>query len=72
MRPIRKQQLEYLDNIIRNKFDEKKRAINSQCEMEVSKQMEKDFDKFIETLKLEKLQKSKDSNLSNILSFLSF
>jgi hypothetical protein len=54
MRPIRKQELEYLDNLIRNKFDEKTRAISSQCEMEVSKQMEKDFDKFIETLKLDK------------------
>ena len=57
MRPIRKQELDYLDQLIRNKFAEKQQAIRSQCELEVEKQLEKDFNKFVSTLKLEKLIK---------------
>ena len=57
MRPIRKQELEYLDRLINNKFQEKQSAIRSQCELEVEKQLEKDFNKFVSTLKLEKLIK---------------
>jgi hypothetical protein len=57
MRPIRKQELEYLDRLINNKFQEKQSAIRSQCEIEVQKQLEKDFNKFVSTLKLEKLIK---------------
>ena len=57
MRPIRKQELEYLDRLINNKFQEKQSAIRSQCELEVGKQLEKDFTKFISTLKLDKLLK---------------
>jgi len=57
MRPIRKQELEYLDRLINNKFQEKKSAVSSQCELEISNQLEKDFNKFISTLKLDKLIK---------------
>jgi hypothetical protein len=57
MRPIRKQELDYLDRLINNKFQEKQSAIRSQCEIEVQKQLEKDFDKFVATLKLDKLIK---------------
>ena len=57
MRPIRKQELEYLDRLINNKFQEKQSAIRSQCELEVEKQLEKDFEKFVSTLKLDKLVK---------------
>ena len=57
MRPIRKQELDYLDRLINNKFQEKQSAIRSQCELEVEKQLEKDFTKFLSTLKLEKLLK---------------
>jgi hypothetical protein len=57
MRPIRKQELEYLDRLINNKFQEKQSAIRSQCEIEVQKQLEKDFNKFVSTLKLDKLIK---------------
>ena len=57
MRPIRKQELDYLDRLINNKFQEKQRAIRSQCELEVQKQLEKDFNKFVATLKLDKLIK---------------
>ena len=57
MRPIRKQELDYLDRLINNKFQEKQSAIRSQCELEVQKQLDKDFDKFISTLKLDKLIK---------------
>jgi hypothetical protein len=57
MRPIRKQELEYLDRLINNKFQEKQSAVSSQCELEVSKQLDKDFSKFVSTLKLDKLLK---------------
>ena len=46
MRPIRKQELDYLDRLINNKFQEKQSAIRSQCELEVEKQLEKDFEDF--------------------------
>ena len=57
MRPIRKQELDYLDRLINNKFQEKQSAIRSQCELEVGKQLEKDFIKFVSTLRLDKLLK---------------
>ena len=57
MRPIRKQELDYLHNLINNKFNEKQQAIRSQCELEVGKQLETSFDKFVSTLRLEKLLK---------------
>ena len=57
MRPIRKQELDYLHQLINNKFQEKQSAVRSQCELEVGKQLEKDFNKFLSTLKLEKLLK---------------
>jgi hypothetical protein len=57
MRPIRKQELDYLHQLINNKFNEKQSAIRSQCELEVQKQLEKDFNKFVATLKLDKLIK---------------
>jgi len=57
MRPIRKQELDYLHQLINNKFQEKQSAVRSQCEREVGKQLEKDFNKFLSTLKLEKLLK---------------
>ena len=57
MRPIRKQELDYLDRLINNKFQEKQSAIRSQCELEVGKQLEKDFTKFVSTLRLDKLLK---------------
>jgi hypothetical protein len=58
MRPIRKQELDYLDRLINNKFQEKQSAIRSQCELEVGKQLEKDFNKFVSTLRLDKLLKT--------------
>jgi len=57
MRPIRKQELDYLDRLINNKFQEKQSAIRSQCELEVGKQLETSFNKFVSTLRLEKLLK---------------
>jgi hypothetical protein len=66
MRPIRKQELEYLDRLINNKFQEKQSAIRSQCEIEVQKQLEKDFNKFVSTLKLDKLLKTLNKLKRNI------
>jgi len=57
MRPIRKQELDYLHQLINNKFQEKQSAIRSQCELEVGKQLETSFDKFVSTLRLDKLLK---------------
>jgi len=57
MRPIRKQELDYLHQLINNKFQEKQSAVRSQCELEVGKQLEKDFNKFVSTLRLDKLLK---------------
>ena len=69
MRPIRKQELDYLDRLINNKFQEKQSAIRSQCEIEVQKQLEKDFDKFVATLKLDKLIKEAEQAEKEYLDF---
>jgi hypothetical protein len=69
MRPIRKQELEYLDRLINNKFQEKQSAIRSQCELEVQKQLEKDFNKFVATLKLDKLIKEAEQAEKEYLDF---
>jgi hypothetical protein len=66
MRPIRKQELDYLDRLINNKFQEKQSAIRSQCEIEVQKQLDKDFDKFVSTLRLDKLLKTLNKLKRNI------
>jgi hypothetical protein len=69
MRPIRKQELDYLDRLINNKFQEKQSAIRSQCELEVQKQLEKDFNKFVATLKLDKLIKEAEQAEKEYLDF---
>jgi len=57
MRPIRKQELDYLHNLINDKFRDKQRVVQSQCEVEINKQLDKDFDKFISSLKIDNLLK---------------
>ena len=69
MRPIRKQELEYLDRLINNKFQEKQSAVRSQCEIEVQKQLDKDFNKFVSTLKLDKLIKEAEQAEKEYLDF---
>ena len=69
MRPIRKQELEYLDRLINNKFQEKQSAVRSQCEIEVQKQLDKDFNKFVATLKLDKLTKEAEIAEKEYLDF---
>ena len=69
MRPIRKQELDYLHQLINNKFQEKQSAVRSQCEIEVQKQLEKDFDKFVATLKLDKLIKEAEQAEKEYLDF---
>ena len=69
MRPIRKQELDYLHQLINNKFNEKQSAVRSQCEIEVQKQLEKDFDKFVATLKLDKLIKEAEIAEKEYLDF---
>jgi len=69
MRPIRKQELDYLDRLINSKFQEKQSAVSSQCEIEVQKQIEKDFDKFVTTLKFDKLIKEAEIAEKEYLDF---
>ena len=69
MRPIRKQELDYLHQFINNKFQEKQSAIRSQCELEVQKQLDKDFGKFASTLKLDKLIKEAEVAEKEYLDF---
>jgi len=69
MRPIRKQELDYLHQLINNKFQEKQSAVRSQCEIEVQKQLDKDFDKFVSTLKLDKLIKEAEIAEKEYLEF---
>ncbi len=68
MKPIRKDEQEYLYNYIRNKFNDKRSALESDRELEVETQSKKNYKKFVSTLKIsnmikeaEKLQKDYDS-----------
>jgi hypothetical protein len=47
MRPIRKQELEYLDQLIKNKFNDKKMALKSQYQLEIDRQSKNNLKKFI-------------------------
>ena len=68
MKPIRKDEQEYLRSYIRDKFRDKRSALESDRELEVEAQSKKNYKKFVSTLKIsnmmkqaEKLQKDYDS-----------
>ena len=57
MKPIRKDEQEYLYNYIRDKFREKRSALESDREIEVEEQAKKNYKKFVSTLKISPIQK---------------
>jgi len=68
MKPIRKDEQEYLRTYISEKFMDKRSALESDRELEVEAQSKKNYKKFVSTLKIssmmkqaEKLQKDYDS-----------
>lgn len=68
MKPIRKDEQEYLRAYIQDKFRNKRSALESDRELEVEAQSKKNYKKFVSTLKIsnmmkqaEKLQKDYDS-----------
>lgn len=54
MKPIRKNELEYLDRLIKDKFQDRSREIQSAIEAETQKQTEKNYKSFVQKLGISK------------------
>ena len=54
MKPIRKNELEYLDRLIKDKFQDRSREIQSAIEAETQKQTEKNYKSFVQKLGIAK------------------
>ena len=54
MKPIRKNELEYLDRLIKDKFQERSREIQSAIEAETQKQTGKNYKSFVQKLGISK------------------
>ena len=72
MKPIRKDEQEYLREYIKDKFRDKRSALESDREIDVEEQAKKNYKKFVSTLKVtsmikeaEKLQKDYDNFCNN-------
>jgi len=72
MKPIRKDEQEYLREYIKDKFRNKRSALESDREVDVEEQAKKNYKKFVSTLKVtsmikeaEKLQKDYDNFCNN-------
>jgi len=57
MKPIRKDEQEYLREYIKDKFRDKRSALESDREIEVEQQAKKNYKKFVNTLKISQMQK---------------
>ena len=57
MKPIRKDEQEYLRNYIADKFRDKRSALESEREIDVEKESQKNYKKFVSMLKIESLKK---------------
>ena len=57
MKPIRKDEQEYLRNYIADKFRDKRSALESEREIDVEKQSTKNYKKFVSSLKIDHLVK---------------
>lgn len=82
MQPIRSNELNYIDDLIRNKFRDKRQNIESEIESATQKQTDKNYQKFVEKLglkaqikaykeadmKLKKFQEQKESYESKLLA----
>ena len=82
MKPIRSNELNYIDDLIRNKFRDKRQNIESEIESATQKQTDKNYSKFVEKLglkaqikaykeadmKLKKFQEQKESYESKLFA----
>ena len=57
MKPIRKDEQEYLRNYISDKFRDKRSALESEREIDVEKESQKNYKKFVSMLKIDSLKK---------------
>ena len=57
MKPIRKDEQEYLKDYIKDKFRDKRSALESEREIDVEKQSTKNYKKFVSSLKIDDLMK---------------
>jgi len=57
MKPIRKDEQEYLKDYIKDKFRDKRSALESEREIDVEKQSSKNYKKFVSSLKIDDLIK---------------
>ena len=57
MKPIRKDEQEYLRNYIADKFRDKRSALESEREIDVEKESQKNYKKFVSMLKIDSLKK---------------
>jgi len=57
MKPIRKDEQEYLKDYIKDKFRDKRSALESEREIDVEKQSVKNYKKFVSSLKIDDLMK---------------
>ena len=69
MKPIRKDEQEYLYNYIRDKFRDKRSALESTREVDVEKQAKKNLKKFVSTLKVDHLIKKANKLRKDYESF---
>jgi len=69
MKPIRKDEQEYLRNYIADKFRDKRSALESEREIDVEKQSQKNYKKFVSMLKIESLKKQAEKLQKEYESF---
>ena len=69
MKPIRKDEQEYLRNYIADKFRDKRSALESEREIEVEKESQKNYKKFVSMLKIESLKKEAEKLQKEYESF---
>ena len=69
MKPIRKDEQEYLRNYIGDKFRDKRSALESEREIEVEKESQKNYKKFVSMLKIDSLKKQAEKLQKEYLDF---
>ena len=69
MIPIRKNELEYLEKYVKDKFIDRRKKIESEIHLETSKQIEKNFKGFLQKLNLEKSLKDLESAKEKLEKF---
>mgnify|MGYP003345563443 CR=1 FL=1 len=69
MIPIRKNELEYLEKYVKDKFIDRRKKIESEIHLETNKQIEKNFKGFLQKLNLEKSLKNLESAKDKLEKF---